>query len=257
MKSGQGHGPAKKKFVACRGAGIVTGIVLVAVLMPFPLAATVDRTEDLERAGTVTAAAEAARKAAEQVKIEQQQQPPPPRHNRPQSPKTVRGSPRRCVKNVRVLKLRPMISKRSARRPSPSVPRMSVPKTKPELRKIAAAPPPRTATKIELGKSSSRRSRSREPIASRSTQYVNRRRRCAAFIGRLPTFRLLAPSSGAGSGGREIGAAVVPAVVSRYRDATRCRQVTACGAFRGGIIIPACSMPKSTAPIGRSSAIRT
>ncbi len=78
MKSGQGHGPAKKKFVACRGAGIVTGIVLVAVLMPFPLAATVDRTEDLERAGTVTAAAEAARKAAEQVKIEQQQQPPPP-----------------------------------------------------------------------------------------------------------------------------------------------------------------------------------
>ena len=54
MKSGQGHGPAKKKFVAGWGAGIVTGIVLVAVLMPFPLAAAVDRTEDLERAGTVT-----------------------------------------------------------------------------------------------------------------------------------------------------------------------------------------------------------
>ena len=54
MKSGQGHGPAKKKFVAGWGAGIVTGIVLVAVLMPFPLAAAVDRTEGLEHAGTVT-----------------------------------------------------------------------------------------------------------------------------------------------------------------------------------------------------------
>jgi colicin import membrane protein len=37
------------------------------------------------------------------------------------------------------LKPRPIISKRSARPPRPSVPRMRVPKTKPESRKIAAA----------------------------------------------------------------------------------------------------------------------
>ena len=53
MKSGQGSWARKEKICCVWGAGIVTGIVLVAVLS-FPLAATVDRTEDLERAGTVT-----------------------------------------------------------------------------------------------------------------------------------------------------------------------------------------------------------
>ena len=99
-----------------------------------------------------------------------------------------------------------------------------VPKTKRskvKKRKIAAAPPPRTATKIELGKSSSRRSRSREP----SAQSVDAVRQPAPEVRgslsgayrrfgcwpRRPALDL--------AGGKQ--ALPQPAVVSRCRGATR------------------------------------
>ena len=79
MKSGQGHGSAKKKFAAGRGAGIVTGIVLVAVLMPFPLAAAVDRTEGIERAGIATIRDVFSMTAAMQFLVAQARDTEPPK----------------------------------------------------------------------------------------------------------------------------------------------------------------------------------
>ena len=185
-------------------------------------------------------AASSGKRLAKPARRPKSKSKPPKLPRKRQSPAAPGSCAKRCRRDRRTcrLKPRPSIEERQSRRGQVSRRRAQ------EKRKIAAAPPPRTAKKIELGKSSSRPSRSRSPIASRSKQYVNRRRRCAAFIGRPPTFRLLAPSSGAGSGGQEIDAAATPAVVSRRRGATRCGQVIACGAFRGGTIIPAGSIAK-------------
>jgi colicin import membrane protein len=55
MKSGQIHGPAKKKVVAGGCVGVLTGVMLVAVLMPFSTAAAADRTEGLSGAQSAAA----------------------------------------------------------------------------------------------------------------------------------------------------------------------------------------------------------
>ena len=268
MKSGQGHGPAKKKFVAGWGAGIVTGIVLVAVLMPFPLAAAVDRTEGLERAGTVTvrdvfsmtaamqflvaqardtepqkipqaAPGEAPRKPAAgaapapndasqgwgptelgvgdriqdwlaranrefQTTIIRRLSTPPPggvnddeiarkleevkkqealaaaakraederkaaEAERAKQAHAEQAKQTKLAKEHRTAGCGSQAPPGSARseptRPHerlPKKPQQKLPQKTLKKRKIAAAPPPRTATKIELGKSSSRRSRSRD-----------------------------------------------------------------------------------------------
>jgi hypothetical protein len=80
-----------------------------------------------------------------------------------------------------------------------SVPRMRCPRRSPSRGRSPPQPPPRQ--RQNRTEKSSPTEPIPELIAGRSTQYVNRRRR-VAFIGRS-TFRLLAPSSGAGSGGRK------------------------------------------------------